>query len=166
MVYVLVCKDETELSKYLTSEGLERLSTSESLDMKKPVTPEKKQSGETSTETLSMTITSILKEIGVPAHIKGYNYLRYAIEISVDDPDILNRITKGLYPTIAKKYNTTFGRVERAIRHAIEVACDRGNPDYQKKLFGNSISPNKGKPTNSEFISTIVDALRLEKNKK
>ena len=111
---------------------------------------------------LETRVTSILHEIGVPAHIRGYHYIREAIMMAVNDLDVLNYITKELYPTIAKKCNTTASRVERAIRHAIEVAWSRGKIDAIDNLFGYTISTNKGKPTNSEFIALIADRLRLE----
>ncbi|MCL2225735.1 MAG: sporulation transcription factor Spo0A [Defluviitaleaceae bacterium] len=111
---------------------------------------------------LETKITGILHEIGVPAHIRGYHYMREAIMMAVNDLDILNYITKELYPTIARKCNTTPSRVERAIRHAIEVAWNRGKVEVIDSLFGYTISNNKGKPTNSEFIALIADRLRLE----
>lgn len=111
---------------------------------------------------LELTITEILHQIGVPAHIKGYHYLRDAIMMSVKDPEIINSVTKLLYPTVAKKYSTTASRVERAIRHAIEVAWDRGNIDVFDAYFGYTIQNSRGKPTNSEFIAMISDKLRLE----
>ena len=111
---------------------------------------------------LETKITGILHEIGVPAHIRGYHYMREAIMMAVDDLDILNYITKELYPTIARKCNTTPSRVERAIRHAIEVAWSRGRVEIIDKLFGYTINNHKGKPTNSEFIALIADKLRLE----
>ncbi len=107
-------------------------------------------------------VTDIIHEIGVPAHIKGYQYLREAIIMSVTDMDMLNSITKILYPGIAKKYQTTPSRVERAIRHAIEVAWSRGKMDTIDELFGYTIHNGKGKPTNSEFIALIADKIRLE----
>lgn len=107
-------------------------------------------------------MTQILHEIGIPAHIKGYQYLRDAIILSVNDMEMLNSITKILYPTIAKKYQTTSSRVERAIRHAIEVAWSRGKMDTIDALFGYTVSTGKGKPTNSEFIALIADKLRLD----
>lgn len=113
---------------------------------------------------LESEITSIIHEIGVPAHIKGYMYLREAISMVVNDIELLSAVTKELYPSIAKKYNTTASRVERAIRHAIEVAWSRGQVDTINKLFGYTIHNDKGKPTNSEFIAMVADKLRL-KNK-
>ncbi|WP_291572868.1 sporulation transcription factor Spo0A [Clostridium sp. UBA4548] len=113
---------------------------------------------------LEAEITSIIHEIGVPAHIKGYMYLREAITLVVNDIELLSAVTKELYPSIAKRYNTTASRVERAIRHAIEVAWSRGQVDTINKLFGYTIHNDKGKPTNSEFIAMVADKLRL-KNK-
>lgn len=111
---------------------------------------------------LETEVTSVIHEIGIPAHIKGYQYLRDAIIMAINDMDILNSITKQLYPSIAKNYNTTPSRVERAIRHAIEVAWSRGKMDTIDKLFGYTVNNGKGKPTNSEFIALIADRLRLE----
>ncbi|MCG1022793.1 sporulation transcription factor Spo0A [Sutcliffiella horikoshii] len=111
---------------------------------------------------LDANITSIIHEIGVPAHIKGYLYLREAISMVYNDIELLGSITKVLYPDIAKKYNTTASRVERAIRHAIEVAWSRGNIDSISSLFGYTVSMSKAKPTNSEFIAMVADKLRLE----
>ncbi len=107
-------------------------------------------------------VTNIIHDVGVPAHIKGYQYLREAIIMSVNDPEMLNSITKILYPTIAKTFQTTSSRVERAIRHAIEVAWNRGKMDTIDELFGYTINAEKGKPTNSEFIALIADKIRLE----
>ena len=118
---------------------------------------------ETHNTDLEMEITNIIHEIGVPAHIKGYQYIRCAITMVVDDIDLLSAVTKELYPAIAKKYNTTPSRVERAIRHAIEVAWTRGKIDTIDKLFGYTVHTDKGKPTNSEFIAIIADKLRLER---
>lgn len=111
---------------------------------------------------LESVITDIIHEIGVPAHIKGYQYLRSAILMAVNDMDILNSITKQLYPSIAEEYGTTASRVERAIRHAIEVAWGRGSMDTINELFGYTINAGKGKPTNSEFIALIADKIRLD----
>ena len=107
-------------------------------------------------------VTSIIHEIGVPAHIKGYQYLREAIMIAVNDMDVINAITKVLYPQVAKTFSTTPSRVERAIRHAIEVAWDRGDLETLQKFFGYTVSNTKGKPTNSEFIALIADKLQLQ----
>ena len=113
---------------------------------------------------LETEITNVIHEIGVPAHIKGYMYLREAITMVVKDMELLSAVTKELYPSIAKKYNTTASRVERAIRHAIEVAWSRGQVETINKIFGYTIHNDKGKPTNSEFIAMVADKLRL-KNK-
>ncbi len=113
-------------------------------------------------ESLETSITNIIHEVGVPAHIKGYQYIREAITLAVNDMNVINSITKQLYPTLAKKFKTTPSRVERAIRHAIEVAWTRGSMDTNNEMFGNTISATKGKPTNSEFIAMIADKLRLE----
>jgi two-component system response regulator (stage 0 sporulation protein A) len=107
-------------------------------------------------------VTNIIHEIGVPAHIKGYQYLREAIIIAVKDMDVINAITKVLYPQVAKTFGTTPSRVERAIRHAIEVAWDRGDLDTLQRFFGYTVSNTKGKPTNSEFIALIADKLQLQ----
>ena len=116
---------------------------------------------------LEADVTNVIHEIGVPAHIKGYQYLRDAIIMSVEDKEVINSITKVLYPTIAKMNKTTPSRVERAIRHAIEVAWSRGKMDTIDELFGYTIHTGKGKPTNSEFIALIADKIRLEyKNRK
>ena len=113
-------------------------------------------------ETLESSITEIIHEVGVPAHIKGYQYIREAIILAVNDMEVINSVTKQLYPTLAKKFKTTPSRVERAIRHAIEVAWSRGEINVNNEMFGNTISATKGKPTNSEFIAMIADKLRLE----
>ena len=110
---------------------------------------------------LEVTITNIIHQIGVPAHIKGYHYLRYAIMTAVQNPDIINAVTKQLYPTVAKHFDTTSSRVERAIRHAIEVAWDRGDVEVLNSYFGYTIHNSRGKPTNSEFIAMISDKLRI-----
>ncbi|MBQ9673879.1 MAG: sporulation transcription factor Spo0A [Ruminococcus sp.] len=111
---------------------------------------------------IEMKITEILHQIGVPAHIKGYHYLRDSIMMSVEKPEIINAVTKELYPSVAMKYETTSSRVERAIRHAIEVAWDRGDVDVLNSYFGYTIHNSRGKPTNSEFIAMISDKLRLQ----
>ena len=107
-------------------------------------------------------VTDVIHEIGVPAHIKGYQYLRHAIILAVEDMDVINAITKVLYPQVAKAFGTTASRVERAIRHAIEVAWDRGDLETLQKYFGYTVSNAKGKPTNSEFIALIADKLQLQ----
>ncbi|MDO4200232.1 MAG: sporulation transcription factor Spo0A [Clostridia bacterium] len=111
---------------------------------------------------MEIKITEILHQIGVPAHIKGYQYLRSSIMMSIENPEIINAVTKQLYPSVAKKFDTTSSRVERAIRHAIEVAWDRGDVDILNSYFGYTIHNSRGKPTNSEFIAMISDKLRLE----
>ena len=113
------------------------------------------------TPDIETQVTKIIHQIGVPAHIKGYQYLRTAILLTVRDSDIINSVTKVLYPSVAKKYQTTTSRVERAIRHAIEVAWDRGDVDTLNSYFGYTVQNNRGKPTNSEFIAMIADNLRL-----
>ena len=117
------------------------------------------QTNKTDLETL---VTNVIHEIGVPAHIKGYQYLREAIIIAIGDMDVINAITKVLYPQVAKTFSTTPSRVERAIRHAIEVAWDRGDLDTLQRFFGYTVSNTKGKPTNSEFIALIADRLQLQ----
>ena len=117
------------------------------------------------TQDLVAAVTAIIHEIGVPAHIKGYQYLRHAIVLTVRDMDLINAVTKVLYPAVAKHFNTTPSRVERAIRHAIEVAWDRGDLETLQKYFGYTVSNAKGKPTNSEFIAMIADRLVLEQRK-
>ena len=117
-------------------------------------------------QSMESTVTAIIHEIGVPAHIKGYQYLREAILIAVDDMDVINAVTKILYPEVAKRFGTTASRVERAIRHAIEVAWDRGDLETLQKYFGYTVSNAKGKPTNSEFIAMIADRLQLQRKEK
>ncbi len=118
-------------------------------------------SSEKTDSKLEVVITDIIHQIGVPAHIKGYHYLREAIIMAVNDIEIMNSVTKCLYPSVAKKHGTTSSRVERAIRHAIEVAWDRGDVDVLNSYFGYTIHSGKGKPTNSEFIALIADKLRV-----
>ena len=107
-------------------------------------------------------VTKIIHDIGVPAHIKGYQFVREAILMAIKDEDVINSVTKGLYPNLAKMFSTTPSRVERAIRHAIEVAWNRGQIEVHEKIFGYTVNSNKGKPTNSEFIAMISDQIRLE----
>lgn len=107
-------------------------------------------------------VTDIIHQIGIPAHIKGYHYLRTAIILSISDDEMINSVTKLLYPTVAERYNTTSSRVERAIRHAIEIAWDRGDVDVLNGIFGYTVRNTRGKPTNSEFIALIADKLRLQ----
>jgi two-component system response regulator (stage 0 sporulation protein A) len=113
--------------------------------------------------TLQMSITKMLHELGVPSHIKGYTYIREGISIIYEHPEVIGGITKELYPDIANKFETTVSRVERAIRHAIEVSWNRGDWDYMEEVFGHSVDIDKAKPTNSEFIVTLADKLRLER---
>ncbi len=114
-------------------------------------------------EHLETLVTSVIHEIGVPAHIKGYQYLREAIIIAVEDMEVINAVTKVLYPEVARRFDTTASRVERAIRHAIEVAWDQGDIETLQKYFGYTVSNAKGKPTNSEFIAMIADRLQLQR---
>ena len=118
---------------------------------------------EQSTPQLEGMVTAIIHEIGVPAHIKGYQYLREAIILTVENMDVINAVTKVLYPEVAKRFGTTPSRVERAIRHAIEVAWDRGDIETLQKYFGYTVNSAKGKPTNSEFIAMIADRIRLQR---
>ena len=129
-----------------------------------PVQEEEEQ--EDAALALERHVTAIIHDIGVPAHIKGYQYLREAIILVVNDMDTINAVTKVLYPTVAKKFGTTSSRVERAIRHAIEVAWDRGDLEVLQKYFGYTVSNAKGKPTNSEFIAMISDRISLEANRR
>lgn len=122
---------------------------------------EKKEQTQEVIHDLEKDVTDMIHEIGVPAHIKGYQYLREAITMSVEDPAMISSITKILYPTIAKRFQTTPSRVERAIRHAIEVAWSRGRMETLDAMFGYTIDTGKGKPTNSEFIALIADRIRL-----
>lgn len=121
----------------------------------------KREQNTVSDSDIEITISDIMRQIGVPAHIKGYQYLRTAIKLSINDSEMLGSVTKLLYPTVAKMYNTTASRVERAIRHAIEVAWDRGDVDVLSSYFGYTIQSQRGKPTNSEFIAMIADKLKL-----
>lgn len=114
---------------------------------------------------LQVSITKMLHELGIPSHIKGYQYIREGISIIYDNPDFIGGITKELYPALASKYETSVSRVERAIRHAIEVSWNRGNWDLMEEIFGHSVDIDKAKPTNSEFIVTVADKLRLDHHK-
>ena len=114
------------------------------------------------TSNLQVAITKMLHELGIPSHIKGYQYIREAVNIIFDNPSVIGGITKELYPELAQKFNTTTSRVERAIRHAIEVSWNRGNLDFMEEIFGYSVDIDKAKPTNSEFMVTIADKLRLD----
>ena len=128
----------------------------------KPHLSASQESTQKATSDLETQVTQIIHQIGVPAHIKGYQYLRTAILMTINDSEIINSVTKVLFPSVAKKYSTTTSRVERAIRHAIEVAWDRGDVDTLNSYFGYTIQNNRGKPTNSEFIAMIADNLRLK----
>lgn len=152
LVYIL---DEEHKIDYI--EEVNKVATMRTKD----IVIDKKEMDKEEKEELERNVTAMLHEIGVPAHIKGYQYLRTSIIMSVNDMDILNSITKQLYPTIAKKYDTTPSRVERAIRHAIELAWSRGKTEMIDELFGYSIG-DRLKPTNSEFIALLADKIRLE----
>lgn len=128
----------------------------------KTAAAQQKTEADSSAQSMERVISEIMREIGVPAHIKGYQYLREAILLTVRDPDLMHAVTKVLYPTVAKSNKTTSSRVERAIRHAIEVAWDRGDVDVLASYFGYTIQNSRGKPTNSEFIAMISDKLRLD----
>ena len=128
--------------------------------IRQAVTPEDRIQ---SLPSLEADVTAIIHEVGVPAHIKGYQYVREAIIMAVQDMDVINAVTKVLYPEVAKRFHTTPSRVERAIRHAIEVAWDRGDLETLQGYFGYTVNSSKGKPTNSEFIAMIADRLRLHK---
>lgn len=130
----------------------------QSFSLHKETTREDRENG------LELKVTGVIHDVGIPANIKGYQYLRDAIMMTVHDNELMHAVTKQLYPMVAKKHKTTASRVERAIRHAIEVACTRGNEEFFYKLFGYTVSTLKGKPTNSEFIALIADKLRLEKS--
>jgi len=110
---------------------------------------------------LTLRISDLLKDMGIPASLRGYRYLRYAVEISVESPEYIDQLTTVLYPNIAARFKTTSSRVERSIRHAIEVGWDRGNVENQERLFGYTVSADRGKPTNGEFISTLVDFILM-----
>ena len=141
---------DKEFQIMITVPSVEKIKQEETLDVKKQVTHD-----------LEQDVTNMIHDIGVPAHIKGYQYLREAIMMSVEDSATISSITKDLYPTIAKKFQTTPSRVERAIRHAIEVAWSRGRMETLDNLFGYTINIGKGKPTNSEFFALIADKIRL-----
>ena len=120
------------------------------------------EESEDESQALEREVTAVIHEVGVPAHIKGYQYVREAIVIAVQDMDVINAVTKVLYPEVARRYNTTPSRVERAVRHAIETAWDRGDLETLQRYFGYTVSNTKGKPTNSEFIAMIADRIRLQ----
>lgn len=131
--------------------------------LNEPVKSQRLSAGESSNaNSLEFQITNIIHNVGVPAHIKGYQYLRSAIMMTVEDSEVINSVTKVLYPSVAKKHLTTSSRVERAIRHAIEVAWDRGDLEILNSIFGYTVQNSRGKPTNSEFIALIADNLRLQ----
>ena len=142
---------DKEFQIMITVPSVEKVRSTTEVVEKKPVVHD-----------LEQDVTDMIHEIGVPAHIKGYQYLREAIMMCVKDMEMLNSITKLLYPTIAERYQTTPSRVERAIRHAIEVAWNRGRMETLEALFGYTVNIGKGKPTNSEFIALITDKLRLK----
>ena len=146
------CDIQTLVDRIRQSMSFDRKSVAEKGSLPAPMRNE---------PSLEAVVTDIIHEIGVPAHIKGYQYLREAIILTINDMDIINAVTKVLYPEVAKKFGTTPSRVERAIRHAIEVAWDRGDIETLQKFFGYTVSNIKGKPTNSEFIAMIADCLSL-----
>lgn len=121
------------------------------------------EESEDESQALEREVTAVIHEVGVPAHIKGYQYVREAIVIAVQDMDVINAVTKVLYPEVTRRYSTTPSRVERAVRHAIEVAWDRGDLETLQRYFGYTVSNTKGKPTNSEFIAMIADRIRLQR---
>ena len=121
------------------------------------------EESEDESQALEREVTAVIHEVGVPAHIKGYQYVREAIVIAVQDMDVINAVTKVLYPEVARRYSTTPSRVERAVRYAIEVAWDRGDLETLQRYFGYTVSNTKGKPTNSEFIAMIADRIRLQR---
>ena len=150
------------LKPYNYSSLIEHIDTIVTRRTKPHATMALQSSSQKPTSDLETQVTQIIHQIGVPAHIKGYQYLRTAILMTISDSEIINSVTKVLYPSVAKKYSTTTSRVERAIRHAIEVAWDRGDVDTLNSYFGYTIQNNRGKPTNSEFIAMIADNLRLK----
>ncbi len=156
-IYVNMLPDKLSEEEFSKEVSITSKSRAKDVRIYKPDDKEKTDENE-----LEVVVTDIIHEIGVPAHIKGYQYLRSSIMMAVMDMDILDSITKQLYPSIAKEYNTTPSRVERAIRHAIEVAWGRGKTDTINELFGYSMNNGRTKPTNSEFIALIADKIRLE----
>lgn len=144
------CRGKSECSKELKAEVLEALQSD--VETQKPFD-------------LKGRITDVIHEIGIPAHVKGYQYVRESIIMIVHEPTLINKITYGLYPEVAKRYNTTPSRVERAIRHAIEIAWDRGDLEILQKWFGMTVCSLKGRPTNSEFIALLADKLIMEVEK-
>lgn len=160
---ILVMLYEDNNTSYIICDEIIRARNSKAKDVQRIRADDNSRIKETE---LELTVTEIIHEIGVPAHIKGYQYLRSSIIMAVVDMDILNSITKQLYPSIAKQYDTTSSRVERAIRHAIEVAWGRGKTDTIDELFGYSLSKGRQKPTNSEFVALIADKIRLDNKMK
>ena len=148
--------------RYLMLKPCDLSALVERMEEVRSVSPKQNPNRNQANSGIEAMVTGIIHEIGVPAHIKGYQYLREAIIIAVGDMDVINAITKVLYPQVAKTFQTTPSRVERAIRHAIEVAWDRGDLDTLQRFFGYTVSNTKGKPTNSEFIALIADKLQLQ----
>ena len=144
-------------------ERIRLLASQHWMDVLDPSAASRSAAAAAARQNLEANVTAIIHEIGVPAHIKGYQYLREAIMMAVEDMDVINAVTKVLYPRVAEQFGTTASRVERAIRHAIEVAWDRGDLDTLQKYFGFTVSNSKGKPTNSEFIAMIADRLVLQR---
>ena len=151
-----------ELKNYKPSQTNNFIAREKEIGIQKPQYIDISNMSANKEDNLEALVTNVIHEVGVPAHIKGYQYLREAIMMVVNDIDVINQITKCLYPQIARKFHTTPSRVERAIRHAIEVAWGRGQQDVVENIFGYTVSASKGKPTNSEFIAMISDKLRLE----
>ncbi len=169
LVLILSSVDNPQFEEQLINEGADYYllkpvnaqSVSRKIERLSMWKSKQKDRGSVNDLDIEVVISDIMRQIGVPAHIKGYQYLRTAIKLSVSDTEMLSSVTKLLYPTVAKMYNTTPSRVERAIRHAIEVAWDRGDVDVLSSYFGYTIQSQRGKPTNSEFIAMIADKLRL-----
>ena len=144
-------------------ERIRLLASQHWMDVLDPSAASRSAAAAAARQNLEANVTAIIHEIGVPAHIKGYQYLREAIMMAVEDMDVINAVTKVLYPRVAEQFGTTASRVERAISHAIEVAWDRGDLDTLQKYFGFTVSNSKGKPTNSEFSAMIADRLVLQR---
>lgn len=169
LVLVLSSVDSTEFEEQMINAGADYYfikpvspqSVSKRIERLSVWKKDKRKQSTAPSADIDIVISDIMRQIGVPAHIKGYQYLRTAIKLSVNDSEMLASVTKLLYPTVAKMYNTTSSRVERAIRHAIEVAWDRGDVDVLSSYFGYTIQSQRGKPTNSEFIAMIADKLKL-----
>ena len=171
-VIVLTSYNASNVIKEVSSYGVSyfMLKPFDNIELEKRVLDLFKKEEETKTvdfyhSNIQVSITKMLHELGIPSHIKGYQYLREAITVIFERPETIGGITKELYPELANKFDTTVSRVERAIRHAIEVSWNRGNWDYMEELFGHSVDIDKAKPTNSEFIVTVADKLRLEFSK-